>query len=110
MDGEANNHQIKMRKRYDAVATVGKYRDAHGNEKKRYMTVGAVFEDDDGRLSLKLDGVPCSPDWSGWVSFYEPQDRQQGQPRQEQARRPEPPPAARQEAPAQGDDMEEIPF
>lgn len=63
-----------MRKKYDAVATIGTYRNKAGEEKKRYVTCGAVFEGDDGRLSLKLDAVPTSPDWSGWVAFYEPKD------------------------------------
>jgi hypothetical protein len=61
-----------MRKKYDAVATVGKYTAKDGVEKKRYLTVGAVFESDEGKLTLKLEGVPVSPDWSGWISFYEP--------------------------------------
>jgi hypothetical protein len=60
-----------MKKKYDAVATVGKYT-KEGIEKKRYLTVGAVFESDDGKLTLKLEGVPVSPDWSGWIAFYEP--------------------------------------
>jgi hypothetical protein len=68
-----------MKKKYDAVATVGKYTDREGNEKKRYVTIGAIFEDDQGRMSMKLDAVPCSPDWSGWVSFYEPDRNRQGQ-------------------------------
>jgi len=61
-----------MKKKYDAVATVGKYTAKDGSEKKRYLTVGAVFEGEGGKLSLKLDGMPVSPDWSGWISFYEP--------------------------------------
>jgi hypothetical protein len=61
-----------MKKKYDAVATVGAYTAKDGTEKKRYLTVGAVFENDKGSLSLKLDGMPVSPDWSGWISFYEP--------------------------------------
>lgn len=69
-----------MKKKYDAVATVGKYTDREGNEKKRYVTIGAVFEDDQGRMSMKLDAVPCSPDWSGWASFYEPDRNRQAQP------------------------------
>lgn len=63
-----------MRKKYDAVATVGTYRNKAGEEKKRYITCGSVFEGDDGRLSLKLDAVPASPEWTGWVAFYEPRD------------------------------------
>jgi hypothetical protein len=68
-----------MKKQYDAVATIGKYTDKQGNEKKRYVTVGSVFSDDQGRMSLKLDAVPCSPEWSGWISFYEPK-QYDGQP------------------------------
>lgn len=59
-------------KKYEAVCTIGKYIDRQGNEKKRYITVGSVFEDEQGRLSLKLDAVPVGQDWSGWVSFFEP--------------------------------------
>lgn len=59
------------RKTHDAVATVGTYKDRQtGEEKKRTVNIGAVFAQDDGRMSLKLDTVPVSPEWSGWVSFY----------------------------------------
>ena len=63
------------KKIYDAVATIGKYTDAQGNEKKRYVNVGSVFQNDNG-MSLKLDSVPVSPEWSGWISFYEPKQRE----------------------------------
>lgn len=63
-------------KKYDAVCTIGKYTDRQGNEKKRYVTVGSVFEDEQGRLSLKLDAVPVGQEWSGWVSFYEPKAKE----------------------------------
>ena len=68
---------------YDAVATIGKYTDKQGNEKKRYMTVGKVFESEGGGLSLKLDALPVVPEWSGWISFYVPKDKEQS-PAQEQ--------------------------
>jgi hypothetical protein len=67
---------MASRKTHDAVATVGTYNDRNGNEKKRYVNVGSVFTDDDGRQSLKLDSVPVGPEWSGWVSFYEPKERE----------------------------------
>lgn len=64
------------RKLYDAVATVGTYiSPATGEEKKRYVTVGAVFQDDKGRSYMKLDALPLSKDWSGFISFYEPKQR-----------------------------------
>jgi hypothetical protein len=71
---------MAMRKKYDVVATVGRYKDAEGNDKKRHSQCGAVFEDSEGRISIKLDTVPVSPEWSGWLSCYEPRDRS---PRQE---------------------------
>ena len=68
---------------FDAVATVGEYTDKQGNKKKRYMTVGKVFESEGGGLSLKLDALPVVPEWSGWISFYVPKDKEQS-PAQEQ--------------------------
>ena len=66
---------------HDAVATIGKYKDAQGNEKKRFLTVGSVFTDDQGRMSLKLDAVPTAQDWSGFISFY-PVEKKQSNERQ----------------------------
>lgn len=54
-----------------AVATTGKYTNSQGEEKKRYSNVGTLFQQDDGRLSLKLDTVPVGEGWSGWISFYD---------------------------------------
>lgn len=72
-----------IKKKFDVVATIGKYTDHQGNEKKRYQNVGAAFEDDKGRLSIKLDTIPITPDWSGWLACYEPdRERNQGQSRQ----------------------------
>lgn len=63
------------RKVFDVVATVGKYNDRQGNEKKRYQTCGAAFENDKGQLSIKLECIPVGPDWSGWLSLYPPKER-----------------------------------
>lgn len=95
---------MKSRKKYDAVATVGTYKDKQtGEEKKRFAAVGTVFESEDGRLSLKLDTIPVGPGWSGYISFYEPRD--QGQPQR---------PVQRQTPPSQAttiqDEDDDIPF
>ena len=97
------------------VATVGTYKDRQtGEEKKRYLTVGTAFTDDQGRISLKIDAMPVSPEWSGWLSLYPlDEDRQQQQPRQKYAgdgrseRRPAP-----KEGPLDRslDDDDDIPF
>lgn len=65
---------------FDAVAIVGKYTDRQGNEKSRYVTVGAVFENDKKQMSLKIESLPVGGEWNGWVSFYTPKE---SQPRQD---------------------------
>lgn len=70
-----------MKKLYDAVVTTGKYTDRSGNEKTRYLTVGAVFEGEKG-LSLKLEALP-TVGFNGWINFYAPRDKEQ-KPQQQQ--------------------------
>lgn len=62
------------KKIFDAVATTGTYTDRQGNDKKRYVTVGAVLEDDKGRMSLKIESLPVGGEWNGWVSFFTPKE------------------------------------
>lgn len=90
-----------MQKTHDLVATVGKYTDREGNEKKRFQKCGSAFSDDQGRLSLKLDAVPVGQEWSGWLSLYDvDRDRgQQSQPTQHQQ------PAPRQQQNVQRDEF-----
>ncbi len=62
--------------KYEAVATIGTYKDRQtGEEKKQYQKVGIVFENEEGKLSLKLDVIPVGPNWSGYISFYDPKPR-----------------------------------
>jgi hypothetical protein len=66
-----------MKKVYDAVVVVGEYEDRQsGKTKKQYRTVGAVLQNDDGRLSLKLETIPVV-NFNGWINFYEPRQREQ---------------------------------
>lgn len=70
--------------KYEAVATIGKYKDkVTGEEKKQYTKVGTVFESEDGRLSLKLDTLPVGPQWSGYIQFFEPRSRDAAPQRQQ---------------------------
>lgn len=72
-----------MKKIYDAVVTVGEYEDRQtGKTKKQYRTVGAVLQNDDGRLSLKLETIPVV-NFNGWINFYEPRQKDQ-KPQQQQ--------------------------
>jgi hypothetical protein len=62
-----------LKKIYDAVVITGKYM-KNGEEKNRYLTVGAVFEGDKG-LSMKLEALPVAG-FNGWINFYEPKGEQ----------------------------------
>lgn len=72
-----------MAKRYDVVATM-KFTKKDGTEGKSYTRCGAAFEGDKG-ISIKLDSVPISPDWDGWLSLYEPKEKEAAKPAERSA-------------------------
>ena len=93
---------MSMKKTHDAVYAGEKYTDREGNEKTRFVNVGALFTRDDGSLTLKLESIPVG--FNGWVNFYEPRPKDGGQ--HPQRTRPQ-----RTAAPAQnGDPDDDIPF
>ena len=69
---------------HDIVATIGEYTNNAGETKKRYTKCGAAFSDEEGRISLKLDSTPCSPDWNGWLSLYPKSETQNEAPQKPQ--------------------------
>lgn len=71
-------------KKYDVVAVTGKYTDSSGEEKSRYMNIGAVIQTKNGFM-LKLEGVPVG--WDGWAYLNEPQANEQKQAGKGQQRR-----------------------
>jgi hypothetical protein len=58
-----------MSKKYDVVAVPGKYTNQAGEEKNRYLTIGAIISTKNGHM-LKLEAVPV-----GWAYLNEPQAR-----------------------------------
>jgi hypothetical protein len=66
------------RKVFDAVVTTGEY-EKNGQTKKQYRTVGAVLQDEDGRMSLKLELLP-TVGFNGWINFYEPKQQSEQKP------------------------------
>ena len=70
---------------FDVVATNGSYKDNQGNDKKRYVNVGKAFTNEQGQISIKLETIPVGPDWSGWLSLYEPKPRDGQHPPQQSA-------------------------
>ena len=93
---------------HDIVATLGEYKAADGTKKKRYHTCGKAFTNDQGQISLKIDAMPCSPEWSGWLSLYPVQEQPAARqdPRPAQRSMPPPPPVEDSEA----DPDDDIPF
>lgn len=77
---------MSMRKVADVVATTGKYENKEGEKKSRYSRVGSLFQDSESkRLSIKLDTIPVTPDWSGWLSCYPlKKDGKDAQPKQQE--------------------------
>lgn len=89
---------------HEVVATVGEYAASNGEKKKRYINIGSAFTDDQGRISIKLDAIPVSRDWSNWLSLYPVKEREEQ--RTQRPARQQPP--ARQNAQSEPDD--DIPF
>lgn len=54
---------------YKVTATAGKYTDAEGNEKNRYVDMGVVMETKNGPM-LKLEAMPIG--WDGWAYLNDP--------------------------------------
>jgi hypothetical protein len=94
---------------HDIVATLGEYTAADGTKKKRYHPCGKAFTNEQGQISLKIDAMPCSPEWSGWLSLYAVQEQARTDPRNSPDRV-----AARAKseevAKAREDEDDEIPF
>lgn len=94
-----------MPKLFDVMAPAGKYTDAAGQEKTRWIRCGAVIKNQNGNTSLKLDCLPVgmtSDDGAGiWLSLFKPQENngQQNQQAAPPAQQTAPPPAP----PAQDD-------
>lgn len=58
---------------YDLAVKTGEYIDNRtGEQKGRWLRIGAMFEYSDGRRSIKLDALPVGlKEWDGWVSCFE---------------------------------------
>jgi len=66
-----------MKKIKNIVVITGVYTNKEGVEKKRYQTIGSLFEDGEN-LKIKLDLIPLvDGGWTGWANCYELEDRAQ---------------------------------
>lgn len=64
-----------MKKTHNLVAVTGTYTDGQGQEKKRYVIVGAAFTREDGSMAIKLETVPVGTGWNGWLNLYLPKPK-----------------------------------
>ena len=59
----------------DLKARIGSYTDKEGKEKGRYVKVGTLFSSPHGsHQAIKMDSMPISADWDGWVSVFPKDD------------------------------------
>ena len=64
-----------MKKIKNIVVVTGTYTNKEGQEKKRYQTIGSLFEDGEN-IKIKLDTIPLvDGGWTGWANCYELEDR-----------------------------------
>ena len=68
-----------MKKIYDCMVPNGTYK-KDGQEKTSWLRIGAILQKDDGKAVMKLDCVPVSNDFEGWVQLFAPQESQQSAP------------------------------
>lgn len=66
---------MAMQKKFDLVFSGEKYKNSAGEEKTRFINVGAVFERDDGTLCAKIETLPIG--FTGWLNLFEPRDSEQ---------------------------------
>lgn len=96
---------MTTQKIYDLAVKTGEYTDRDGNNKGRYVNVGAIMQKDDGGKFILLErwfnpaGVPNPDNRSNLLLSMFPVRDGDGQPRQQQQRSA--PPA---------DDTDDIPF
>lgn len=65
-----------MKKIKNIVVITGTYTNKDGQEKKRYQTIGSLFEDGEN-FKIKLDTIPIvDGGWTGWANCYELEERE----------------------------------
>lgn len=65
---------------YDLVVSTGEYNDRQGNTKKKWLTIGKMFEGDKGPFlvlepHINIGALPRGPKGSVVVNCYEPKQR-----------------------------------
>lgn len=61
---------------YEVTVKTGTYKNSEGEDKNRYLRIGAVIETKNGPM-LKLDSVPLADNgWNGWAYLNTPKPKE----------------------------------
>lgn len=91
--------------KFEVAAVVGEYTNRDGETKKRYQNVGTVWENDKGQMSMRLESLPLSKDWNGWLSFFDPKPRDGAKSAPKPAAKP-----AQSSSDGFSDNLDDVPF
>ena len=72
---------MASRKIKDLVATIGEYTNKDGEVKKRYFTLGHIYETDDGSRWGTFKQLPLGTEWSGTFGVYDAKEWNQDSPK-----------------------------
>lgn len=61
----------------DLMFSTGEYTNKEGETKKSWTKAGAVFKNENNRVSIKFEAIPVDPEWSGWMSIFESKPKEQ---------------------------------
>lgn len=61
-----------MAKLFDLMVPQGEYTDNTGQQKTRWLKIGAIFTTQQGKQAMKLDCMPLNADFDGWVQMFTP--------------------------------------
>jgi len=89
---------MASRKIKDLVATTGEYTNKDGEVKKRYFTLGHIYETDDGSRWGTFKQLPVGTEWSGTFGIYDAKEWNQDSPKTSATSDSGPPPLTRDAA------------
>lgn len=64
-----------MKQQYDIKFAARKYKTKDGQEKTYWSPHGTLWIDEEGNISIKLDSIPQSANWDGWLKAFKPKPK-----------------------------------
>jgi hypothetical protein len=57
-----------MKKVFTIHGTLRRWKDEHGKQHAQRIECGAIFQSSAGALVVKIEALPCTKDFTGWLS------------------------------------------